>query len=188
MNSGSFWINSTGIHSTKQTRAELSEFDEKDEYGIYNNMDKFAETEKYIFFINFFGELVRFNKSDKSFEYVFDKLIDDFYVTDESIYYVYNSELYETDYEGKKEDRLCDFIPNSIKYDNGKIYVRDNDGGIYLVNENSANKICNIKADCWTVADGKIYYYNTDESKVGCVSKGIDTQLVVKPYDTALKK
>ena len=61
-------------------------------------------------------------------------------------------------------------------------------GVIYLVNENSADKICNIKADCWTVADGKIYYYNTDESKVGCVSKGIDTQLVVKPYDTALKK
>lgn len=56
------------------------------------------------------------------------------------------------------------------------------------MNENSADKICNIKADCWTVADGKIYYYNTDESKVGCVSKGIDTQLVVKPYDTALKK
>lgn len=180
MNAGSFWVNSAGVHSAKQTREYLSEFDKEEEYGIYNNMDKIAETNESVFFLNFFGELIRFNKTDKTFEHVLNKIIDDFYITNESIYYVYNSELYETDYEGKKETKVCDFAPKSINYDDGKIYVSDNNGTIFLVKSDSVVKICDIKSDYWTVSEGKIYYYIPNETRLGCVFNGKDSDIIIK--------
>lgn len=180
MNAGSFWVNSTGVHSEKQTRAYLSEFDKEEEYGIYNDMYKIAETDEFIFFLNFFGELVRFNKTDKSFNYVFDKIIDDFYITDESIYYIYNSKLYKTDYEGKKETEVCDFAPKNIKCDDGKIYLSDNNSAIFLEEHNSVVKICDIKSEYWTVSEGKIYYYIPDETRLGYISDGKASEIIIK--------
>ena len=181
LQAGSFWVNSTGVHSEKQTRAYLLEFDKEEEYGIYNDMDKIAETDEFIFFLNFFGELVKFNKTDESFNYVFDKMIDDFYITDESIYYIYNSKLYKTDYEGKKETEVCDFAPNSIKCDEGKIYLSDTNSEIFLETTDSVVKVCNIKAENWTVSKGKIYYYIPDETRLGCISDGKTSEIVLKP-------
>lgn len=177
---GSFWVNSTGVHSEKQTRAYLSEFDKEEEYGIYNDMDKIAETDDYIFFLNFFGELIRFNKTDKSFNYVFDKIIDDFYITDDSIYYVCNSKLYKTDYDGKKEIGVCDFAPKSIKCDDGKIYLSDNNSAIFLEETDSFVKICDIKSEHWTVSEGKIYYYIPDETRLGYISDGKTSEIIIK--------
>ena len=75
---------------------------------------------------------------------------------------------------------MCDFAPKNIKCDNEKIYLSDNNGTIFLVKSDSLVKIYNIKSDYWTVSDGKIYFYIPNETRLGCVFNGKESDIIIK--------
>ena len=57
----SYWLNQSGLHTAQDRTAELMTLDETDGYGVYEGMYKMAETDTSVFFINNFGELIRYD-------------------------------------------------------------------------------------------------------------------------------
>lgn len=168
MNLGEYWLNSSGVHSSAEREKLLKEYDKEDEYGIYDGINKIAETDNLIFFVNYFGELVRFDKKNKDFAVFLNKLVSNFFITEDKIYYISMDKspiLYSCDYNGNNEKKIGDITPKCVKFSSDNIYISSADS-IYKILTGALLKVCEATELDWTIDNNNIYFYNTDTKTV----------------------
>lgn len=168
-NLGKYWLNDSGIHNTRERGKFLSAYDKTGEYGTYDSMDKIAETDKLIFFVNYFGELICFNKESESFSTVTERLISDFFITENKLYYITKEEtpaLYEADYNGKNASRLGETIPTCVRFSNDKIFIADEYNSIYDITTGAFIKVGDALGTTWTADADGVYMFDAGAKKI----------------------
>lgn len=172
MNSGRYWLNNSGIHSYGEREELLKKYDKNNEYGVYDGINKLAETDDFIFFVNYFGELVRFDKKTKELSVCINKSVSEFFITENRIYYIakdQSSVLYSCDYNGENEKSIENITSECVKFSGGNIYTADSDG-IYKIADEGLQKISDESAPIWTIDEKNIYFYNADSDEVSLKS------------------
>lgn len=168
VNSGKYWLNSSGIHSYDDRKELLKKYDKNNEYGIYDGINKLAETDNLIFFVNYFGELVRFDKKSKDFSIFMNKLVSDFFITENKIYYISMDKpaiLYSCDYNGDNEKEIGDITPECVKFANDNVYISSADS-IYKLSTDRLLKVSEATELNWIIDNKNFYFYNTDTKTV----------------------
>ncbi len=168
MNSGKYWLNSSGIHTYTEREDLLKKYDTEDAYGIYDGINKLAETDKFIFFVNFFGELIRFDKKCKNFSVVTNILVSDFFITENVVYYISSANsptLYSCDYNGKNTCSIGEIKPEYVKFSEEFVYVADT-RNIYKITDGKLIKATVAEGANWEVDEKNIYIYDIDTNKI----------------------
>ena len=170
VNLGKYWGNESGIHDPIERTDFLSEFDEDDQFGLFDGMDQFSETDSEIYFINYFGELVRFDKEKKTFDIIIDRPVSDFFVTENKLYYISSERtpiLYASDHNGANAESLgANIIPTCVRLSDGRIFVSDRDNVIYDMTDGTFTEVGKVAATSWTADNHSIYTYNADTEMI----------------------
>ena len=168
MNSGNYWLNNSGIHSYTDREELLKKYDKNNEYGIFDGINKLAETDDLIFFVNYFGELIRFDKKCKNFSVVTNILVSDFFITENVVYYISSANsptLYSCDYNGKNTCSIGEIKPEYVKFSEEFVYVADT-RNIYKITDGKLIKATVAEGSNWEVDEKNIYIYNIDTNKI----------------------
>ncbi len=168
MNSGKYWLNNSGIHSYADREELLKKYDKNNEYGIFDGINKLAETDDLIFFVNYFGELVRFDKKTKEFSVNINKLVSEFFITENKIYYIEmdkSSVLYSCDYNGENICSVGETKPECVKFSKGIVYVSDTQS-INKITDGKLKKITDVASTNWDIDEKNIYFYDIDTNEI----------------------
>lgn len=171
MNSGNYWLNNSGIHSYTDREELLKKYDKNNEYGIFDGINKLAETDDLIFFVNYFGELVRFDKKTKEFSVNINKLVSEFFITENKIYYIAmdkSSVLYSCDYNGDDEKLIGNITCECVKFSGENIYVSDSET-IYKIADGELKRVSAESILNWAIDKKNIYVYNPNTNEVSTI-------------------
>lgn len=171
MNSGNYWLNNSGIHSYTDREELLKKYDKNNEYGIFDGINKLAETDDLIFFVNYFGELVRFDKKTKEFSVNINKLVSEFFITENKIYYIAmdkSSVLYSCDYNGGDEKLIGNITCECVKFSGENIYVSDSET-IYKIADGELKRVSAESILNWAIDKKNIYVYNPNTNEVSTI-------------------
>ncbi len=171
MNSGNYWLNNSGIHSYTDREELLKKYDKNNEYGIFDGINKLAETDDLIFFVNYFGELVRFDKKTKEFSVNINKLVSEFFITENKIYYIAmdkSSVLYSCDYNGDDEKLIGNITCECVKFSGENIYVSDSET-IYKIADGELRRVSAVSMLNWAIDEKNIYVYNPNTNEVSTI-------------------
>ena len=162
INSGNFWLNNEGMHTISERRELLKKHDNNEQYGIFDEVDKIAETDDYIFFINFYKELIRFDKKNSSFNVIKGEPIKDFFITNDKLYYITHEAepaLFCCEHNGNNAVQIAKICPEYVKYLNGTLYIADGEY-IYKITDKGIMKISAEPNSPWIIDEKNIYIYN----------------------------
>ena len=169
MGGGSGWINSDGIHDADDTRTRLNKYDPDGEYGVFDSMFQIAETDDYVYFRNFFSELVRFDKKTHEFKVMLERLIVDFFVMPDCIYYTSEenevSSLYRINADSE-ETYIGEASVDSIKTFGGKVVIEDEYHELYDITSGKKNLITSVGQLPWTMDSEFVYVYDTSTESI----------------------
>ncbi len=134
-----------------------------EKFSISEKAEKIAVTNNYIFFLSNFGELLRFDRKDKSIVALSKTKIKDFFCFGGRIYFspIKNPNiLYESDFSMSETKEVGITAVNHIRIHKDKLYFCDEEGQIHLF---ETGKIIpsDIKADSsgtWDT-DGEFIYF-----------------------------
>lgn len=173
-NLGRNWINASGVHSSNERRKFLAEQEDAEQFGVQDSIQKIAETDRQIYFQNFFGELVCFDKEEKSFQILLDQYISDFFITGDTLYYVTDEAepaLYKAEISGKNPEKIEGILPVCVKFAKEKVYVADKSNTVYEISTAQAKKIAVSPTQSWVADEGGVYSFNHNNQMFMVVGK-----------------
>ena len=117
----------------------ISKSKNADAYKIPNALEKVSTTKNYIFFLSSFNQLLRYDYKTNEIICLSETKINNFFIDDSHIYFttVKNSDvLCYANYDMSGITEIGKINIESIRYENGTIYLSDEDKNIWYINSN----------------------------------------------------
>ena len=117
----------------------ISKSKNADTYKIPNALEKVSTTKNYIFFLSSFNQLLRYDYETNEIICLSETKINNFFIDDSYIYFntVKNSDvLCYANYDMSGITEIGKINIESIRYENGTIYLSDEDENVWYVNSN----------------------------------------------------
>lgn len=169
----SYWLNQSGLHTAQDRTAELMTLDETDGYGVYEGMYKMAETDTSVFFINNFGELIRYDWEPGTFTLLSEGPVGDFFLAGNRLYYTLRSNepvLYIADWDGQDAQEIGAVSPLCVKFADGRIFLQSADGVIYEIADNTLVPRAECGAAYWTTDGEMVYTFSPENPQVEAIA------------------
>lgn len=156
---GQTWIDKTGIHTVKEMRQQLRKADSDDQWGIYDTMVKMAATDDSIWFVNYFDELIRFDRKQKSFQRLPLFPVQDFFLTEDALYYVSEAVLFQSDLQGNNIQRIGDITPVCMRANQGAVFALDDSNTVYRIGKSPVRMILLPEESVFAVDKNTVYVF-----------------------------
>ncbi len=161
------WLNASGLHDGKERLEKLRQSDPDDQYGLFDGMNQWAETDEEVYFINFYGELVRFSQKERKFSVIAEAPVQDFFLTDEQLYYTAGGEhsLYQAQPDGTNRRKIGETEIRRVAFAGARIFLQNGEA-LYEIKDHGLEFLTPLMEQNWTTDGSALYLYSPESGTV----------------------
>ena len=163
------WFNQNGRLSASDIYLRFQKEGIHETYHVSENIEKYATTDQYVFFLNDINLLYRYGLSDHSVEKLSNDIITDFFITASFIYF-YDAEKQENlcmmDYNGGGFKEIGSIRFSDIRFRNDCIYGVDVENRIYMLKDSTITMLQNKATSFWDTDGDTVYYWDVENKSI----------------------